>query len=161
MHPDGPREHPLRKASDTIRAELVAEELEDRRAGTDEEAVEVAGFDEPWTEESEPARHSVREGKRDADYAIEERDLLEAPSVDIVEADEQHPKSEEFNYRREKRTGRRDDKRGGILHLPAQRDADVAQIEPERVHPPWTCTLDIVCDINACPTVTSPTIHTH
>src|SRR5262245_27285684 len=145
MHPDGPRKYSLRETSDPVRAKLVAEELEDRRAGTDEKAVEVAGFDELWAEEIEPARQCVRESKRNPDDTVEERDFLEAPAIDIVEANEQHPQTEELDHRRKKCTGRRDDKRRRILHLRAQRDADVAQIEPERIHPPWTCTLDIVC----------------
>src|SRR5688572_12552021 len=89
IHRHSPREHSLREPSDARGAKLVAEELQDGRAGPDEEAVEVAGLDETFAEDVEAARDGVGDRERHADDAKEERDFPEPPPLDLPEADEQ------------------------------------------------------------------------
>src|SRR4029078_6941732 len=135
---------PLMQPTDSRDAKLITEQLENGRPWSNEETIEISRLDKLLTEEteagaetvgkSERARDSVGKRARDADHAVEQRDVAELQPFETPKAREQRPDADEVGDRRRERADGSRDERRRILGLRPKRGRHVTALQPERVH---------------------------
>src|SRR4029078_778448 len=129
---------PLMQPTDSRDAKLITEQLENGRPWSNEETIEISRLHKLLTEEIEAARETVGKRERDADHAVEQRDVAELPPFETPKAREQRPDADEVGDRRRKRADGSRDARRRILAVRPNRGRDVTAVQPERVpaYPP-------------------------